>query len=114
MASRAVPSALWRSDRPEVVFRSTIVLLAVGTGLVVLVPAFHGHVVAPVLDLVLDTTSTIVAASVAVLLWIRFGERREAIGLYQAAAFFGLAVAYGTAVIVSVGDGRADGLGAPS
>ena len=45
------------------------------------------HVVAPGLDLLLDTVATVVTATVAALSLVRFRERGDADGLFYAAAF---------------------------
>lgn len=112
MSGTALPVRA-RPDRPELVFRAAILVLATGTMGVILVPAIHGHVVAPALDLALDTAAAIIAGSLTLLSWVRFRERREVIALYQAAAFLGLAVAYSIAVTISVTEGTTMGLGVP-
>ena len=88
---------------PDRVLRVSIIVLIGMTLVVAIVPTVHGHVVAPAVDLVMDTIAMVVCASLAVLSWIRFTGRRESIALYQAAGFFLLAIAYGTAVAVSLG-----------
>ena len=106
---------LQSGDRQELVFRGSLALLVVVTVAVVAVPAIHGHVVAPAIDLVLDTIATIVSLSVAVLAWVRFSEQREPHAIYRAGGFLALAVAYGTAVAVSLGrDAEPTTLGVPN
>ncbi len=109
-----VPSGL-SSDRAELAFGAMVVTLVVSTLAVATVPWIHGHIVAPAIDLALDTIATVVTGLVAVLAWVRFGERRDQSAPYQAAGFFALAVAYGVAVIVSLGrDAVPETLGDPN
>ena len=61
--------------------------------LVALVPGVHAHMVAPAVDLAMDTTAVVVSISLTALAWVRYGDRREPIALYQASAFMALAVA---------------------
>jgi signal transduction histidine kinase len=68
-------------------------------------------VVAPALDLVLDTVAALVMAAVALLSWIRFDERRDAVALVQAAAFIPLGAAHAVSVIGHVMAGAAAGIG---
>ncbi len=63
-----------------------VIILAVSTTASVLVPPLHVRVVAPALDLVLDTLSTVVTLSVALLGWARFRERPEPMAVFQSAA----------------------------
>ncbi len=58
--------------------------------------------VAPSLDLVLDTITTAVTLSVAVLGWVRFRQRGEPIAPLLAAAFLVLAIANGLTVALVV------------
>ncbi len=82
-----------------------VALAILGAGAVVLVvaPQLPERVVAPALDLALDSIALVVTSTVAMLAWIRYRERNQAIALYQAAAFFVLAVTYLRAVIDTVG-----------
>ncbi|TAK01962.1 MAG: sensor histidine kinase [Chloroflexota bacterium] len=50
------------------------------------------RVVAPALDLTLDTIAMVVTMTVAGLAWIRFRERHDAFAVYQAAAFLAIAL----------------------
>jgi signal transduction histidine kinase len=81
---------------------TAVIVLAVSTGASVVVPALHVHVVAPSLDLVLDTLATVVTLAVALLGWVRFRERGEPMAVFQAAAFLVLAVANGLTVILVI------------
>ncbi len=100
---------LRRIERPEFVLRAVFVALAATTIVVAFLPAIHGHIVAPALDLVLDTVAVVVSGSVAALAWIRFRERREPIAAFQAAAFLPLTIAYVAAVSVTVARDAANG-----
>lgn len=87
-------------------------MLVLGTVASVSVPGMPVRVVAPSLDLVLDTLATAVMIGVAALGWIRWRQRVEPVALFQSAAFLVLAIANGlmVALVVSGGDGQA-GLG---
>jgi signal transduction histidine kinase len=102
-ANEAVFSA--RLERFEVFFRASFVILVGLTAVVILDPGVHGHVVAPALDLAMDTVAAVVTGSLTLLAWARFHEQRSSIALYQAASFLVLAVAYIAAVILSLGQG---------
>lgn len=73
-----------------------VAALTVGGVVSVLEPGPYVRVVTPSLDLVLDTVTTLVTLSVAVLGWIRYRERGEPVALFQAAAFVVLALSNGT------------------
>src|SRR4051794_25157582 len=77
-------------DRPEQVLRVSVALLVVVTLAVGTLPSFHGHVIAPALDLVLDTAAAVVCLALASLAWVRFREWRHPLSLYQAAAFLAM------------------------
>ncbi len=64
-----------------------------------------GHIVAPTLDLVLDTVALVVVFVAATLAWVRYRWRGETIALYEAAAFLALTVAAVSAVAVTLLDG---------
>jgi signal transduction histidine kinase len=89
-------------DRPEHVLRISVVILVVLTVVVVLDPQVHGHLMAPAVDLVLDTMAAVICVSLAILTWVRFRERRDGVALYQASAFLALALAYAIAVAVTI------------
>jgi signal transduction histidine kinase len=87
----------------ELLFRGSVVLLAGVTLTLAALPVIHGHFAAPAIDLALDTLAVVVSGAVAVLAWTRFGERRASIALFQSAAFLCLTIAYGAAVVISLG-----------
>lgn len=62
----------------------------------------HGHAILPALDLVLDTTATVVLIALMTLAWARFRERNVIAAAYHAGAFMALSTAYAVAVFVSV------------
>lgn len=84
------------TDRLDRALAITVVVLVV-TLAAGLVAGVEVRIVAPGLDLVLDTLTTIVALAVAALAWARFRDRRQRAALFQAAAFLVLALAYGIA-----------------
>ena len=94
--------------RFDVVLVATGVALALAGAVSVVMPALDARVVSPSLDLVLDTVTTFVAASVAALAWIRYRQRDEPVALYQAAAFLVLGITNGMTVLLTVSglDGR--------
>ena len=77
-------------------------MLILGAFALVGVPGLHVRVVAPSLDLVLDTVTTVVTLSVAVLGWVRFRQRGEPVAAFQAAAFLVLAIANGLTVMLVI------------
>jgi signal transduction histidine kinase len=92
------PVTLDRLDRTLV---ATVAILVV-TFLVTLVPEVEVRVVAPGLDLVLDTATTLVALAVAGLAWARFRDRGQRAALFEASAFSVLAVAGATSALVTL------------
>jgi signal transduction histidine kinase len=84
-----------RGERLDAVVVGVVVALTMGGAASVAVPGLHVRVVAPGLDLVLDTVTTLVTMSVAGLSWVRYRERADAPALFQAAAFLVLAIANG-------------------
>jgi signal transduction histidine kinase len=62
-------------------------LLALGTVFVVFFPGFYVAVIAPDLDAVINTATTIAAGGIAAFAWIRFRQTDQPDALYQAAAF---------------------------
>jgi signal transduction histidine kinase len=106
---------LTSGERPDVVLRVSLLILVALTIVVALVPGIHAHMVAPAVDLAMDTTAVVVSISLTALAWVRYGDRREPIALYQASAFLALAVAYGVALALSLGrDGVPETLAVPS
>ena len=79
------------------VIAAVVIVLAIG-GAASLIPGVQVRVLAPSLDLVLDTVTTLVTLSVAALGWVRFRQRNEPVALVQCAAFLVLAIA-GTAAL---------------
>ena len=79
-----------------------VIVLTVGTTASVIAPSSQVRMVAPSLDLVLDTLATVVTLAVALLGWVRFRERGEPMALFQAAAFLVLAIANAINVILIV------------
>ena len=66
-------------------------------------PSLPERVVAPSLDLALDSIALVVTSLVATLSWIRFREGQHPFALYQATAFLVLTITYLRAVIDTVG-----------
>lgn len=79
-----------------------VTVLAVGMSGSVLAPAFQVRLLAPPLDLVLDTLTTVVTLAVAALGWVRFRQGGEPTAALQAAAFLVLAAANGLTVTLVV------------
>lgn len=67
--------------------------LAIGTAGTVVAPAILVHVIAPSLDIVLDTFTTAVTLGVVGLGWIRYRQSGQPAAVFQAAAFLVLAIA---------------------
>jgi hypothetical protein len=88
--------------RLDVVLVVGVVILTLGAAASVVVPGLSQRIVAPSLDLVLDTFTTIVTLSVAARAWVRYRERGEPAALFQSAAFLVLALANGSAVALVV------------
>ena len=78
--------------RLDAILIAVVAALAFGGAASVLMIAPWVREVAPSLDLVLDTVTTLVAAAVAVLAWVRYRERGAPVALFQAAAFVVLAL----------------------
>ena len=79
-----------------------MVVLALGTAASVIAPDLRARLFSPSLDLVLDTVTTVVTLSVAVLAWIRFRQRGDPVTAFQTAAFLVLAIANGLTVMLVV------------
>ncbi|OGO53670.1 MAG: hypothetical protein A2V85_08015 [Chloroflexi bacterium RBG_16_72_14] len=97
------PRAGLTEHQLERLFRGSIVFLVIATVPIVTVPVVHGHFAAPAIDLALDTMAGVVSAAVMILAWANFSERRTPMALFQASAFLCLTVAYGSAVLISLG-----------
>jgi signal transduction histidine kinase len=91
-----------RIDRPDLVMGGLVVVGTVATVVLLAIPGFHGHIVAPALDLALDTTAFIVTALVSALSWVRYREGRQPTALAASAAFLALAIADGIALGIAV------------
>src|SRR5690349_2745442 len=102
MRRSVATSRVARRARLDVFLALTVATLGVGTAALLLFPQIRGHVVAPAVDLVLDTVALVVTASVAILLWARYRERRQTIAVFQSAAFLVLAVADATAIFLAI------------
>lgn len=81
-------------------------LLAAVTAAVLFVPGVSIAIVAPGLDDVINTATTLSAGGIALLAWIRFRETRQLDALYQASAFLVLFVGgvIGLALLLSHAD----------
>ena len=90
MVRRTVPR---RAERLNVVIAAVAAALSLGTAAFVFVPGLRARVEAPSLDLVLDTITTVVTLTVAVLAWVRFRQGGQAVALFQTAAFLVLSIA---------------------
>ena len=82
---------------------ATVVVLALASAAVVLVPGLGGQHVEAGLDLVLDTFATVVTLAVAVVAWVRYREIGAPVALFQASAFLVLAVVSATSLLFIVG-----------
>ncbi len=103
MAARTVVGEVSpRALRLDVVLVTVGIVLAVREVAFLAVPDLDATVVAPSLDLVLDTVATLVALAVAALAWVRYRERDETVALFQSAAFLVLAMANGAIVLLAV------------
>jgi signal transduction histidine kinase len=90
-------------DGLDAVLLALLVVLTAATVAVVSTEGLPVRIVAPSLDLALDSVALVVTSIVATLAWIRYRERREEFVLYQSAAFLVLAITYLRAVIDTVG-----------
>jgi signal transduction histidine kinase len=102
-----VAAAHWRPSVPFLTALASLTLLSLA---IVAVPALQFAVVAPGLDLVVNTTAALSATAAGGLIWTRwreFGQRRD---LLEAAGFSTLAVG-GAAVVAIAITGAGDGLG---
>jgi signal transduction histidine kinase len=91
----------------DIALAAVVAVLVLSMAAVIAVPALEIWIVAPDLDLVLDTVTTLVALSVAALSWVDYRQRGGSVALFQAAAFLVLGIANGLGVALVVG-----GLGA--
>ncbi len=79
-----------------------VIVLSVAAAASAIVPSLHVRVVAPSLDLVLDTIAALVTFAVALLGWARFREHGEPTAVFRAAAFLVLAIANGLLVVLAI------------
>ncbi len=89
-------------ERLDIVLIGTVLVLAGVAIAMVAFPSLQARVMAPALDLALDTVAFVVTSSVAVLAWVRYRERREPFALFQSAAFLTLAMAQVIDAVVEV------------
>ena len=96
-----------RIERFDLLLIATVVGLAGLTAATLMVPPLRLRILAPALDLSLDTMALVITGSIALLAWVRYRERHEAFALFQSAAFLSLAIANLHAVFETIGpDGR--------
>jgi signal transduction histidine kinase len=95
--SRVGPRRGERLDRALIAVTVALTVGAVGAAAV---PDLRLRYVAPALDVVLETVTTLVTLSVAALAWARFRQRGEPVALFQAAAFLVLAIGNGLTVLL--------------
>jgi signal transduction histidine kinase len=81
----------------------TVVVLALLSVAVVLLPMLGGQHVELGLDLVLDTVATVVTLGVAGVAWVRYRETGAPLALFQASAFLVLAISSGVSLLFVVG-----------
>ena len=77
-------------------------LLMLGALAVALAPEVAVRIVAPGLDLMIDTVTTLVTLAVAALAWARFLDRGQRAALFQASAFAVLAIARAVAAALAL------------
>lgn len=92
-----------RAERFDIVLAATVVVLAGATIIMLAVPSLRARIVAPALDLVLDSVAFIVTITIAVLAWVRFRERHQPFALAQCAGFLALAIANARAILETIG-----------
>ena len=92
-----------RVERFDIVVIGTVLVLAGATVSMLVFPWLRARIVAPGLDLTLDSIALVVTGSIVVLAWVRYRERREPFALFQSAAFLALAIANARAVFETIG-----------
>jgi signal transduction histidine kinase len=92
-----------RVERSDIVLIGTVLVLAGATAAMLVVPSLRARIVAPALDLTLDSVALVVTSSIVVLAWVRYRERHEPFALFQCAAFLALAIANARAVLETIG-----------
>jgi signal transduction histidine kinase len=86
----------------DAVLITVVIVLSAGAAASVVMPSLHMRIVAPRLDLVLDTLATVVTLAVAMLGWARFREHGEPMAVFRAAAFLILSIANGLLVVLPI------------
>ena len=94
---------LGRTERLDVALVATVVALAGVTIAMILIPSLRARVLAPALDLALDSAAFVVTSSIAGLAWVRYRERHESFALFQSTAFLVLAIANTNAILETIG-----------
>ena len=89
-------------DRLDFALLATLGLFAAGVLGALIIPGYRLRIMSPSLDLVLDSVALVATSLIASLAWLRFREGGYPFGVYQAAAFMGLAICYAHAVAVTV------------
>lgn len=89
-------------DRLDLALLVTLAVFLVGTMAALVVPGLRLRIVSPTLDLALDSVALVATSLIGSLAWLRYREGRYPFGVYQAAAFLGLAIGYAHAVAVTV------------
>jgi len=95
----------WAASRPtlaDAILALLAVALASVVAATVIVPALEVRLVAPGLDLVLETLTALVAFGVAALAWVRYRQHAGPVALFQGTAFLVLAIAGGLSVAMVV------------
>lgn len=82
---------------------STVLVLAGATITMLVIPSLRVRIIAPALDLALDSVALVVSVLIVVLAWVRYRERRQLFALFQSAAFLALAIANARAIIETIG-----------
>ncbi|MEO8470191.1 MAG: sensor histidine kinase [Chloroflexota bacterium] len=86
----------------DAVIAGLVLALALGLAASSFLPTPITQLVAPGLDLVLETVTTTVAFAVAALGWVQYRQQAEPLALFRAAAFLVLGVANGLGVALAV------------
>ncbi len=96
-----------RAEHFDLVLVGTIAALSATTILMLVVPGLRLRILAPALDLALDSVAFVVTGVIALLAWVRYRERHEPFALFQSAAFLSLSIANLDAVLETIGpEGR--------
>ena len=98
---------LARVQRLDRVLIGTFVALVAASIATIGIPGIRIGAVAPGLDIILDTTTTVITASVAALALVRFRARGESAALFQASALLVLAIVNGYELLLVFGRANA-------